>query len=276
MATDRPKFDAPPVVETAMGVQFERLPGYSTSHAGWFWKSHLPKVPELAGVWDKIAEAGRIEDQFERFGPDDAWSRLGIKLGPPGESQRTQIIREDKERMVQVQDSRVVLNWQRQSPTYPSYSVLLPEFRGALRGFEQFSIDAGLGPLEINQWELIYVNHIPKGEIWDSFADWPKIIPRLYLPSAESERPDKPVSETMNADWRFLLGGQRGRLFVSLRHAKVPPTGLEVMSLVLTARGPVNAEYSWSDGFELGHDAIVRTFAAITSPAAHARWTRRS
>ncbi|OLB29539.1 MAG: hypothetical protein DMG41_37135 [Acidobacteria bacterium] len=54
MTRIRPKFDAPPVVETVLSVQFSSLPGFATAHAGWFWKEYLEKltedVPPLATI----------------------------------------------------------------------------------------------------------------------------------------------------------------------------------------------------------------------------------
>ena len=68
----RQKFQFPPVVETVLGVQFAGLPGYSTAHAGWFWKEYLEKLNESPNrIWSKAVDAMRLEDQFERFGADD-------------------------------------------------------------------------------------------------------------------------------------------------------------------------------------------------------------
>src|SRR3989304_8583091 len=158
MADPLPKFDAPPVIETVLGVQFSRLPGFSTAHAGWFWKSYL-KGPER---WPKVVDAARLEDQTERFG-EEVWVRPVVRLTASGAAQRTQIIRADDERMIQIQDSRFILNWRKQSHDYPSYDVLVPEFRESFASFSRFVQDAGFGSLDLNQWEVTYLNHVPKG-----------------------------------------------------------------------------------------------------------------
>src|SRR5258708_26531378 len=254
MAELLPEFDSPPVIETAISIQFSRLLGFSTAHAGWFWKSHL----KLPGNWNKIAEASRLEDQFERFGPDDMWAQLGIRVTPVGESQRIQIIRDDDERMVQVQDSRIVLNWRKQSGGYPSYESLIPDFRTANSHFDQFAQESGFARLEPNQWEVTYVNHIPRGDLWKDLRDWPRIVPGLYTPSAVNGE-----SDAISGDWRFALGSQRGRLYVSLKLGRVENE--RVMVLQLTARGPISPELSSESGLALGHETIVRTFKKITS-----------
>ena len=266
-----PKFDSPPVIETALSVQFARLSSFATATAGWFWKSYLAK---LGGAldWSKASDAPRLEDRFERFGENEGWGTPGFRMGTV-ESHRTQIIRADEERMIQVQDSRFVLNWRKGKGIYPSYTTLLEEFWTPYHAFEQFAKDAGLGAVEPNQWEITYVNHILQGDMWDSPRDWAKIFPSVSFPKSTSG-----VSgETLNADWRYALSAERGRLYASLRHIKIAPSNAKALQLQLTARGPVDLEKGWSivEGFELGHGSIVTTFAAMTSEEAHKRWQRR-
>ncbi len=271
MTTPQPKFDAPPVVETALSLQFARFSGFSTAMAGWFWKSYLSK--HVDGThWTKVEEANRIEDDFEEVGKEK-WLQPAVRLSQ-GESRRTRIIRSDEERMLQIQDSRVVLNWRKRGGEYPSYPTLAKEFWTIFPLFEEFAADAGFGSIEQNQWEITYVNHIPKGDLWQTPLDWGKIMPVVSFPA--HGRVDM-EGETLSSNWRLRLSPARGRLYVALRHALVQPGDSEVMELKLTARGPVRAEEGWSsaDGFELGHDAIVRTFAAMTSAEAHKLWERR-
>jgi hypothetical protein len=44
--------------------------------------------------------------------------------------------------------------------------------------------------------------------------------------------------------------------------------------LTLTARGPIDSERTWESGLNLGHEAIVCGFTAITSAEAHRHWAR--
>jgi uncharacterized protein (TIGR04255 family) len=270
---DLPKFDSPPVVETALSVQFSPLAGFSTPMAGWFWKSYLARL-QGGDAWNKVSETARLEDQLERFGPSEMmWGQFGIKMRPGGEPQRTQVIRADMERMIQVQDSRFILNWQKRSGGYPSFEVLSAEFRVIFPAFEEFVATAGLAPLEQNQWEITYINHIPKGDLWQTPRDWKNIIPCLTFPPARAEL----VAETLSSDWRFGMGGDRGRLYASVRHARISPSAEEVMQLTLTARGPIDLQKGWtaSQGFRMGHETIVRSFTEMTSTEAHGRWQRR-
>ena len=270
MTSTLPEFDAPPVVETAMGVQFEQLPGLSYAHVGWYWRDHLGED------WTTVKHAGRLNDQFERFGPEKQWTVPGIKLQPGTESDRIQIARKGDDRLIQVQDTRFVYNWRKGTKEYPSYRKLLPEFQQRFGEFAGFIGNEKLGELSLNQWELTYVNHIPKGPLWETVADWPKLFPGLYVPAQGV--PGQQL-EGLSGEWRMVLGEEEGRLHVSIQHGRVGSAeGPEAVIFQQTARGPIRKQESADPriGFEVGHKAIVQSFVAMTSEAAHEHWHRRA
>jgi uncharacterized protein (TIGR04255 family) len=277
VAFAEPKFHDPPVVETALGVQFDNLPGYSTAHAGWYWRKYLETLGnESSLTWSKGTDAPRLEDQFERFGVDDMWGpQVAMRLLPPSQSHRTQVIRSDGERMVQIQDSRVLLNWQKRAGAYPKFGPLLEEFRTVLQAFESFVAEAGLGTLRMNQWEIAYVDQIRKGDMWQSSEDWGKIFPGLLPVASWSSHLLSGGAEAMSADWRFSLANQNGRMYVSLRQMRVPPSNEEVLSATFVARGPVTASMTWEQGLKVGHAVLNETFLGITSPEARDHWKER-
>jgi uncharacterized protein (TIGR04255 family) len=264
MAEGSPKFDRPPVTETVISAQFSRLENFSAAHAGWFWKKHLLEE------WTKVQETFRLDDQFELFDEGGGWVRPALRLSDK-EKARIQFTGNNDERMIQVQDTRFILNWRKRKADYPTYKKLFGDFSSELHKFQGFAREADLGAIEFNQWEMTYVNSIPKGELWEKPSDWSRIVPTLALPAAA-----KGVSaDTMGGNWRFVLDGQRGRLYVTARHLR-KESG-EVLSLELTARGPVREDtgQSLDDGLSIGHSAIVWTFVALTSPMAQEYWGRR-
>lgn len=192
------------------------------------------------------------------------------------ESNRLQLIRSDNERMIQVQPSRFVYNWKKSgSGEYPSYEKLLPEFQEQFGRFRKFVLDAGYLELEINQWEVTYVNHILKGELWNNAADWLRVIPKLTVlaDAIEGQKFDG-----FAGNWSLALGGNTGRLHITLKHIRVgSATGPEALALQLTARGPVDVKqgFGLEDGFDLGHNAIVLSFSEMTSDEAHKHWERK-
>ena len=263
-----PEFDAPPVIETVLSAQFVRLPNFSSAISGWFWKQYL------SSEWAKAKDAPRIEDQFERFDePRVPVSPIRIRQSSEMESERVQLIRSDDERMIQIQNTRFILNWKKEHGNYPTYKVLWPEFRELFARFQTFTQDAGLGQVSLNQWEVTYVNHIPQGNLWNSPRDWPKILPGLYTPLAWNSSD----CETLAGSWRFVLEAKRGRLYINVQHGRVGVSGPDALVVQFTARGPVDNGKGWSleSGFSLGHEYIVRTFASITSEEAQASWLRK-
>jgi uncharacterized protein (TIGR04255 family) len=277
VAYGAPKFYSPPVVETVLSVQFDHLTAYSTAHAGWFWKEYLDKLGEDSSpTWSRSVDAPRIEDQFERFGADDVWGPpLAMKLLPPSETQRTQIIRSDGERMVQVQNSRFILNWKKQTGAYPKFGPLLEEFRTMLRAFESFAAEAGFGTLRYNQWEIAYVDQLKKGDMWESASDWSKIFPGLLRVPTQVNHILLTGDEAMSADWRFSLADRSGRMYIQFRQVRTPSSNEEVLNVTFVGRGPVTASTTWERGFEIGHDALNETFLAIISPEAREHWKEK-
>src|SRR5436309_10921680 len=90
-----PDYTNPPVVETVLGVQFDRLPGFTNAHLGAFW-SKLD-----TNEWPEVADAPPLQPQFERFTEAAKWSRgLQFQLTPipPG---RVQIRNANGDRMIQ-------------------------------------------------------------------------------------------------------------------------------------------------------------------------------
>lgn len=170
--------------------------------------------------------------------------------------------------MVQVQDSRFIYNWRKRKEEYPTYKRLLPEFQEHLEHFEEFIKAAGLGQLKLNQWEVVYVNHIPRGDLWNSLREWPVVFPGFYLPADSQEM------ESFNGAWQLILDDNLGRLHTEIRHSKTEED-IEVIRLQLTARGGITEEQSLDKGFELGHETIVNAFTRITSDTAHKHWKRR-
>lgn len=264
-----PKFTSPPVVEMVLGAQFEPLPGFTTAHVGWYWHEHFGKG------WS-AQEAARLDDAQEVFGDDRIWSPpvAPFSLRPGHDPNRIQLVKD--QRMIQVQNSRFIYNWIKARGTgdYPSYGRLLPEFTERYDQYGAFARGVGLGEISPNHWEVTYVNHVPKGELWSTLEEWGEVIEGFSSPKGGSER-----LESGRTHWQSVLGGNRARLRVTIDHARLlEATGSEVIKIVLTAKGPVDKKAGTGllAGLDFGHEAIVRHFAGMTTAKAHAAWGRSS
>lgn len=276
MSQSLPHFDGPPVVETALSVQFAGIRGFGNAHLGLFWARHQSTFPILS-------DADPIEAQRELFGaernqpPRPPRVRLGVDPAA-----RLQMTTADQSRMVQVQNGRLVHNWRRTGDGgYPRWAAVKPDLIGYWKDFQAFIAGSNLPAAVPNQWEVIYVNHLLKGRDWASPADWADLVPGIL---GRSERLVGGNLEALAANWHMGLDGDGGRLHIELFHAlgvsnSVPEAEpMELLSLQLTARGPIAGEgvEAIDAGLELGHVAIVQNFAAITGDAAHERWRRQA
>ncbi|MBI1374288.1 MAG: TIGR04255 family protein [Phycisphaera sp.] len=271
MSKDLPSFKNPPLVEAAVSVQFEPLRGFSNAHLGLFWD-------QLRQSYPKSVDAGPIQPQFERFGKDVRRKpRLPkFRIGPADTVARLQMISEDDQTMVQVQNGRLAFNWRRATDgEYPRWHKVYPLFKEAFDEFASFLSAQGLGAVEPNQWEVAYVNHLLRERDWSGPADWPNLLPGLV---GTGTRVSSGVQESVGGHMRFVLPEEAGRLHVEMFHGftSAEEDTPEMLGLQLTARGPVDPENvdSLFEGLELGHRAIVHTFAEITGPEAHERWER--
>jgi uncharacterized protein (TIGR04255 family) len=258
----------PPVIETLLSAQFSPIQNLNAAYAGTFWRD-LASDPEWARA--KLAEVERIEDVFEDFGSEPTFGQIMLRLRGSGESSRAQIIRDDEERMIQMQDSRFVYNWRKREGDYPSYDRVEPEFFKNFNRFQKFLSDLGMPAPQLNQWEITYVNHVPKEELWATVADWPRILPGLYF--APTSDPEAKI-ETVAGAWRYRIAENRAKLNITIQHGRTPEKK-EVMILQMTARGPVDLDRGMTleTGFEIGHSAIVNTFHRIVSDEAIRYWS---
>ena len=264
-----PEFDNPPVIEKVLGIQFDPIVGLVSSHYGWFWRS------SLGDAWTKAQDAARVPDQFEKFDDQSRWFTPEPHLSFGGLLNRAMFINKDDDRLIQVQDTRFIYNWKKQTGSHRSFRDLYAEFEGYMQRFANFLPEAGLAPPAQNQWEITYVNHVAKGELWDTPADWPDIFPGLF--GRRSIVTANANLEMSSLTARFEIPQRLGKVHLQAHLGKMPDEA-EVLVLNLTARGPLlDAGQGWNpaSGMEIGHEALVRTFVDVSSPSALAHWEAR-
>jgi uncharacterized protein (TIGR04255 family) len=261
-----PEFERPPVVETILGVQLDRLSGCRNAHLGAFWKS-------LGDDWPTVSDAPPLEPQFERFEESQAWGQ-GLQFSlSQNISIRVQIRNVGDDRMVQVQNDRLIYNWLgHDGRPYPRYKEVRPEFDAMVARFKEFVARESIGEFRPNQWEVTYVNHLPKGTVWNFPADWAELFrsPVCFPTGAGSL-----ALESLGGEWHFEIPPKHGRLHIHIQHGRRPGAD-EVLVVTLTARGPTGDAggigLTFDEGIDLGHKTIVSAFKDITSASAHKYW----
>lgn len=263
-AEQLPDYERPPLIETVLGVQFAKIAGFSAAHAGAFWES-------LGGeTWTDAADATQIPPQFERFNSGDHWAkaiRLQLTQDP---SCRVQIKNNARDRMLQIQNARFHVNWLGEGADYPRFGRVKEDFLGHFRSFEAFLKERGLPPIELNQWEVTYVNKIQRGTVWQDVSDW------SFCKLMSGADGGGQSLESFAGEWHFLLPEEQGRLHVNWQHGRDDPEDddPDFVRLTLTARGPVSGTIEEAiDSIEdRGRKAIVTKFRQIMTDQANTYW----
>ena len=263
-----PKFDAPPVVETVLGIEFVPLAQWDVPHFGLFWneiRSEFPNFESKPPLGSAIEspEAMPVRLQLE----------LQEKLDP-----RCWFLTDDKQRLIQVQNNRFLYNWRKgdSATPYPEYDASVrPAFARESKRFSDFLSTVGLGPIEVLQGEVTYVNHLEIGKGWLSAADLTNVLRCWAEPKGGTFLPSP---EGVSLDVRYRFPKNLGRLHVSLRPAVRNTDGAEILQLKLTARGrpegsDLDSALIWLD---TGREWVVRGFADLTTDAMHKIWRRRA
>lgn len=275
-----PRFERPPVVEVALGAQFKPLSPLGIPQLGLLWghfRDRFPKVEHQPPLPHEIERRGV---RFQR--------PIDIRVLEPNAVlvPRLWMIRESGTELLQVQQDRFVRNWRRYQDggvRYPEYvEHLRPKFIEDMDEFRAFVEAEHLGELAFDQCDLTYVNHIEPSGVWESHAEVAKVFPGLAPGGGVSPR--RPL-DAIGVRTQYELVGESGnfvgRLHIQLDSATTSPVAerpepLPLFVLQLTARGsPIGQGLDGVMAFlDFGHDAIVTTFANITSDAMHRAWGR--
>ena len=266
-----PSYDNAPVVETVLGVQFDRLERFKNAHLGTFWKTL--DVAE----WPTVVDAASLPTQVETF--DVArWAR-GMQLQLTQDPAcRIRITNRNADRMIQLQNNRLHLNWlDTENRHYPRYEQVRDEFASVLQHFLAFVDQEDVGDCRPNHWEVTYVNEIPKGSVWNTPDDWDffKLL-RAAPPIGDVAQP-----ESFEGEWHFVMPDRLGRLHINWQPGRKTKDGIDTIRLTLTARGGVNqseersASQTVLDGLDLGRRTIVTVFRELMSDQANEYWKLR-
>ncbi len=269
MQRDLPDYDNPPIIETALGVEFDPLALWEIPHFGLFWH-------EIKDDYPKSSVMPPLPSQRERFGAKTRQpSQVEVELLLRPEV-RCWFSNESQTELIQVQNDRLVLNWRKvtDNNVYPHYENTRPKFEREWGRFCEFVTSQKIGLPDVKQCEVTYVNHIEQGEGWETLADLAGILPCWVGASSEGFLPT-PEAIALNA--KYLMPQDQGRLYIKLQTAIRHTDAKEILQLTLTARGqPASSDTTsilqWLD---LGHEWVVRGFTDFTSAKMHDLWKRR-
>ncbi len=252
-----PDYDNPPVNEVVFGIQFNKLENLKAPHTGILWeKLGRDKYPEC----EEMPPIAHTIESFGSISPQSPQIRVEAFSHPP--LPRLFFVNSNKNHLVQVQQDRFHQNWRKlkSEDKYPRYVKLYPKFIKSWNLFNSFVSELNLGTLKPNQYELTYVNHMPRGEGWARLSDIENVFPEFQCKVGNRFLP-----EPENISWRkvYRLPNDVGRLHVTLRLAISRESKDRIMILELTARGfTTNKIDTW---FDMAHEWIVKGFSDLTS-----------
>ena len=247
-----------------------------------------------ADKWPHVDDTMQLPVLKERFGDEIEWNIPQLQLMiSDGQSHRLLLRNASKTRMVQIQNSRLVLNWTGDSGGgYPRYEVLRAEFSALLDQLASFLEHIKLPAPKFDQWEVTYLNQVPRLGLWSKASDATFFEPLHSLPSQIQGCELEDVSTAI----AFVIPEKRGRLHVSMRrgmrqpgqevlklcgptpgHSETIQSSPEVFVFDFTARGPLpDGEETPKDrllqGLDLGRETIVRSFRDMMSVEANQYW----
>ena len=251
-----PSYKNPPVNEVVCGMQF---------HA-----STKLRIPHIGSLWGKF----RTNYPLIQHAPPIASVKGGILLdeatGMP--LPRVWFINTSEDQLVQFQTDRFYFNWRRRQHDYPRYGYVIENFESIRNTIEKFFIEFELGELSPIEYELSYINHIPRGQGWDTINDLPSIFSD-FVWKQTSER-FLPNPEKIAWQTEFTLPEKKGHLIVNLKQATraEDKTPLLVFELKVRGIGETTCREATREWFDLARKWIVRGFTDLTTPEVQKIW----
>lgn len=270
-AKDLPEFERPPVVEVALGVQFEPVPKLDGSWIARFWLEHArARFPE----W---IEAPALPPAIEWFGIPGQPRGVMFRLGQSALANRAVFQDASHTGLLQLQQDRFVRNWRKvgKGEAYPRYESIRASFASEVSQLRQFLTQHQLGELIPNQCEVTYVNHIAVddvnklGQIETLFAPWSGKFSDGWLSTPETV-------EVASHHRIVIEGVPVGRLHIALQPGYGGTEAMFVLTLTARGRpsGPMDTDVLAF--LDVGREQIVRGFTSMTSTEMHAKWGRRT
>lgn len=268
MTTDAgPSFQHPPVVETALSIQFDELRLFQTTHFG---KYHTIVQEEFPVV----LEQQRLDRVVESFPPTPRIP--GIRIEPVMPQPARMWFRDAVNgcQMLQLQPDRFAFNWCRNdAEDYPRYATNRPKLFEEFDRFCKFAASHDLGDVKPNICEVTYVNKIRPikdesvtecfsavfaGVDWESSDDW------------LSQPPDAVALNRV-----YTIGEQKGRLYAEANIANDKEKG-EFVALKIAARIIHSDGDDLQENLNLAHRWVVRSFVSLTREQARTgRWKQQ-
>lgn len=264
VVSDPSEFEAPPVVEVALGVQFRLLPGLrglALAPLRDQWKDQYPRLeeqPPLPSTVEGNVPGGPV---------------VQLNVGLP--SLRYWFLTGDGSELVQLQQDRLSVNWRHtdSGSHYRRYPAMRQTFADRFRDLVAFATREDMGTVRVNQVELNYVNAVNA-----EATEGGKLERVLSMWNSLSEHHlGRPEQVRMEMSFQIKdLGTGMSRLWVQAGPG-TRDSGTGAILLTLSVRGaPLGESLSEILSFmDDAHRHALQSFKELTTPEMHAIWRLR-
>ncbi len=244
----------PPVVETALSIQFSDLAGWEAIHHGLFYptiKDRFPKYrqrplsPPLIMPFPLVPNIQTL--QITR----------NVSAG------RAEFCKDADTTLVAIQNNCFSFHWQlAEDGSYPSYAANRGECEHEFNSFVKFCCDQSIGEVKPVLCEAMYLNRI-YAVAGESIGELCESVFSLSVPGVEA----------LTLNRTFVLDDNRGRLY-----AEINTVTHEEPHIVfkLSSRVRHNDKFSAMETMDAAHDWLIRKFRELTSDLARKeRWQQK-
>ncbi len=264
-----PRFVDPPVVETALGIQFDELSSFATTHFGLFYETIRNRYP-----FPK--DQPRLSTIFEPFPRRPMMPEFKLQMMDARPVERVWFMDAEKgANLIQVQPDRFGFNWRKpiEGAQYPSYSEHGKRCIEEFNKFCDFCHGQGLGDVTPNLCEVVYVNHIFPPEDRSAVSDFETVFPGVqWRPSTTWLG----APEGVSLNRVYTIGENRGRLYAEASIASHKERG-DFVLLKMVGRVLCGGMQEVTDSLQLAHDWVVKGFESLTDQKTRKeRWGQTS
>ncbi|GAN32695.1 MAG: TIGR04255 family protein [Candidatus Brocadia sp. AMX2] len=196
-----PSYKNPPVNEVVCGMRFQVPDKLRIPHIGFLWDKLRADYPIIQHAQPITSVKGGI------------WLDEATGLPLP----RVWFINKSDDQLVQFQLDRFYFNWRRRQNNYPRYDYVIRNFESVLNTIVNFFGEFELGELKPIEYELSYINHIPKGQGWNTIND----LPGIFLDFVWKQTKARFLTNPEKVAWQteFPLPEKKGHLIVNLKQS---------------------------------------------------------
>ena len=251
-------YENPPIDEIVCGIRFDSIKPLQSGHLGILWQKFRSDFP-------------RTEDH-NLVGPVSEED-----LGTPDKMPlpRVWFVHRNENELIQVQRNRFLHNWRKIRPNdeYPGYEKVLENFENYLLHFQEFLLEENLGNLVPKEYELTYIDLIPREQGWESPKDLAKVFPNLLSDTRQSVL----LNNVIGVNWQTIFGLPKdlGQLALSIRNAQRLSDNQQLLQIEFKAlsSGSYKPIRGW---FNTAHNVITQLFSHLVSDEIQGKfWGRK-